>query len=152
MKILVISDTHGQRSAAEDAFVKENPDAVFFLGDGTGDIEHLTRVFPYANVYAVKGNCDFFASYPPYICETLGGVRIYACHGHSHGVKNGFSALVSSAKSMGAQLALFGHTHRAALKNEDGVVLLNPGSAGYYGSYAVVEAKDGAFTCELKTL
>ena len=152
MKILVISDTHGQRSAAEDAFLKEKPDAVFFLGDGTDDVEHLMRVFPYANVYAVKGNCDLFASYPPYICEKVGGVRIFACHGHGHDVKSGLSALKPSAKSMDAALALFGHTHKPLLRSEDGVALLNPGSLGYYGTYAIVNAENGIFDCELKSI
>ncbi len=152
MKILIISDTHGQRSAAEDAFLKETPDAVFFLGDGTDDMEHLSRVFPSANVFAVKGNCDCFAEYPPYIVETVGGVRIFACHGHSHGVKSGLEQLISSAKSAGADIALFGHTHKALFRREPGMVLLNPGSLGYYGTYAVVNAADGAFDCELKSL
>lgn len=152
MKILVISDTHGQRSAAERAYIAEEPDIVVFLGDGREDMTHLCRVFPSAEVYTVKGNCDLFTDAPAYICETWGGVRVYACHGHRHDVKNGLSPLACAASSMGARLALFGHTHRQTFRVENGVALLNPGSLGYGETYAVVTAEDGAFEYEFKSL
>ena len=152
MKILVISDTHGQRSAAEKAYLAEEPDIVAFLGDGQDDMAHLRRLFPAVNMFTVKGNCDFFADAPLYICETWGGVRVYACHGHRHDVKNGLSPLAYAASSMSADLALFGHTHRQDFRIENGVALLNPGSLGFGGTYAVVTAEDGAFKYELKSL
>ena len=152
MKLLVISDTHGQHSSAEKAYLDEKPDAVIFLGDGLDDVARLERVFPSANVLRVKGNCDFFADAPLYFCETFGGVRVYACHGHRHDVKSGLSALVSSARSFGAQIALFGHTHKALCRTEDGIAVINPGSLGYYGTYAVLDIEDGVFQCELKSL
>ena len=152
MKLLVISDTHGQHSAAEQAYLDEKPDTVIFLGDGLDDAARLGRVFPSAEVLKVKGNCDFFADAPLYICEKFGGVRVYACHGHRHDVKNGLSALVSSAKSCGAQIALFGHTHKALCQTEDGIAVINPGSLGYNGTYAVLNIEDGVYQCEMKSL
>ena len=51
------------------------------------------------------------------------------------------------------QLALFGHTHQALLEERDGIMLLNPGTAGRLGrsSYAVAELKNGSFSCRLET-
>ena len=152
MKILVVSDTHGRESALEEAYLNESPDAVIFLGDGIDDMERFGRVFPAVPVYLAKGNCDLFCGAPQYVCETLGGVKIFACHGHRHDVKYGLSALKSSARSMGARLALYGHTHKQNFSDEGGLALLNPGSLGFGGDYAVITAEGGAFECELKTL
>ena len=58
----------------------------------------------------------------------LGGVRIFAVHGHVEGVSGGIGALVQKAKRFGAQVALFGHTHVAFTGYQDGITLLNPGS------------------------
>ena len=52
---------------------------------------------------------------------------------------------------MGADIALFGHTHRPFLEEDGGVWYMNPGAARD-GRYGVIEMKDGAFTCELKEL
>jgi len=63
------------------------------------------------------------------------------------------TALAGAAKDAGARLALFGHTHIQHLEERGGITLLNPGTAGRFGhsGYAVVEIKDGAFSCRLET-
>ena len=80
-------------------------------------------------------------------------MRVFLTHGHLFGVKSGLDTLAAAAKDMGAQLALFGHTHQALLEERNGVTLLNPGAAGRFGrsSYAVVELANGKFSCQLKS-
>ena len=80
-------------------------------------------------------------------------MRIFMTHGHIYGVKRDLTALTGAAKDAGAQLALFGHTHIQHMEERDGLTLLNPGAAGRFGrsGYAVVEIKDGAFSCRLET-
>ena len=48
--------------------------------------------------------------------------------------------------------ALFGHTHVPVNRTEEGVLLLNPGSIGYGGTYALLTEKDGKLSAELKEL
>ena len=81
----------------------------------------------------------------------LGGVRLFLTHGHLFGVKSGMSRLKLEADRVGADIALFGHTHRPFLEEDGGVWYMNPGAARD-GHYGVIEMKDGAFTCELKEL
>ena len=42
------------------------------------------------------------------------GIKIFFTHGHKWGVKYSTDRLFYKAKEIGAQIALFGHTHTAA--------------------------------------
>ena len=75
MKILVFSDSHGSAYKMEEAVRAENPDFVFFLGDGEGDLHVLTNAFPQLPVQAVRGNCDLYSSLPAERLCVLGGFR-----------------------------------------------------------------------------
>ena len=101
--------------------------------------------------YMVKGNCDFGAQAPETILTELGGVRLFLTHGHLFGVKTGLTRLRLEADRVGAQIALFGHTHRPLLEEDGGVWYMNSGAARD-GRYGVIEIKNGTFTCELKKL
>ena len=113
----------------------------------------MESVFSGVDFYHVPGNCDFFTSAPPSLTISLDGVRIFLTHGHLFGVKSGLTRLTLEARRVGAQLALFGHTHIQHMEERDGLTLLNPGAAGRFGrsGYAVVEIKDGVFSCRLET-
>ena len=86
----------------------------------------------------------------------LDGVEIFAAHGHKYAVKQGLSLLENEAKKQGAQLVCFGHTHRAEVKESDGITYVNPGSfTGYYSptgsTYAVVKLENGTIvSAEIK--
>ena len=78
----------------------------------------------------------------------LDGVEIFAAHGHKYAVKQGLSLLENEEKKQGAQLVCFGDTHRAEVKESDGITYVNPGSfTGYYSptgsTYAVVTLEGG---------
>lgn len=151
LKILVLSDSHRAIGAMYDAAMLEQPDAIFHLGDHVRDAEELSYALDNMDFYQVRGNCDFGAQAPETIFTELAGVRVFLTHGHLYGVKSGLGNLKCEAKRLGAQVALFGHTHRAFCEEDDGVWYLNPGAAGS-GSYGVLELENGRARCTLKTL
>lgn len=151
LKILVLSDSHRAIGAMYDAAMLEDPDVILHLGDHVSDAEELSYALDLIDFYMVRGNCDFGAQAPETILTELGGVRLFLTHGHLFGVKSGMSRLRLEANRVGANIALFGHTHRPLLEEDGGVWYMNPGAARD-GRYGVIEITDGTFTCELKEL
>ena len=155
MKVLICSDSHGARRSLLRVLEKESPQTLLFLGDGLRDLESLQLLCPTMKIVAVQGNCDMLspAAQQDLLIE-LEQVRIYLCHGHRWSVKTGLERLEREGRRLGAQLVLFGHTHRPLLRETDALTLLNPGSIGdgLTVSYAVAEIAGGAFSCTLKCL
>jgi putative phosphoesterase len=91
--------------------------------------------------------------HPEQLCYPVGGVKLFMTHGHNQKVKATLALLKKEAKEMGAQAALFGHTHSAYCCQEDGLWLLNPGSCGSYGgSVGLIETENGQITaCKILT-
>ena len=148
MKLLIFSDSHGKMTPMFSAIERERPDAVIHLGDYVRDAEALKKRFPDLTVYNVCGNCDHDADAPELLELTLAGVPMLLCHGHRYGVKYGTEKLLNAGWFSGARLVLFGHTHRALLREYEELTLLNPGSAA--SSAARVELTgDGCFTAEI---
>lgn len=152
MKLLILSDSHGFGRAVLRA-VDDHPDAaaVFFLGDGVRDAEELQQLRAQLPVYAVRGNCDFASYAPSQGLVPMGGHLIFYTHGHLYGVKTGLGALARQALDAGADIALFGHTHRPCCQAAGGVHLFNPGAlSGTSPMYGVVTLGQGqpAFTWE----
>ena len=151
MKILVISDSHGDNDSIEQAYARERPDEIIFLGDGLRDIEMFGYTFPGAKISSVRGNCDFFSRSADEFTLSYGGLTVFVCHGHAYGVKNGVSLLAYTAKKKGASIALFGHTHEPYLGECDGVTLLNPGSIRNE-RYGIITVTGNTFECALRSL
>ena len=151
MKILVLSDSHGDGDSIEQAFDREKPDEVIFLGDGIRDIEFFSYTFPKAYVSSVRGNCDFFSRINDEFTASFDGVNVFACHGHTYNVKSGVSYLAYTSKRRNSSLALYGHTHEPYCEIIDGVTVFNPGSIRN-GRYGIISIKDGSFECLLKEL
>ena len=136
-----------------DAIERLRPDAVIHLGDHLEDAESMESVFSGVDFYHVPGNCDFFTSAPPSLTISLDGVRIFLTHGHLFGVKSGLTRLALEARRVGAQLALFGHTHEADFLRMGDVTLFNPGSAGMgRQTYGMITVKGTEFKCEILSL
>ena len=134
MRVGVFSDSHGDHEALDELLERMGAlDAVCFLGDVARDAEHLReRLAAMPNqpvLYAVRGNNDYYSTctLPWDLLIELGGVRIYMTHGHR---LVSLMNLAYKAQECGAQVALFGHTHQALCETVQGVLLLNPGSAG----------------------
>lgn len=113
------------------------PDAVIHLGDYYDDGQAMAEEFPLIRFHAVPGNCDRYRSYeirPETLCCCVEGPKLYMTHGHNHHVKQSLWSLLADARAAGAAAALYGHTHQADChREEDGLWVLNPGSAGSYG-------------------
>lgn len=132
MRILVLSDAHGAVAPVLRA-IDAHPEArdIFYLGDGIASLEDLPLQYPGRRFTFVRGNNDFGCDFPEECLLELGGIHIFATHGHRYGLYNGYGGLMQRARSLGAQVALCGHTHVAATRFEDGVTLLNPGSIAH---------------------
>ncbi|MCD8095633.1 MAG: metallophosphoesterase [Ruminococcus sp.] len=153
MRLIVFSDTHGSLGAARE-IVERNKDArtFIFLGDGEREIDKLRILYPELEILNVSGNCDYGSFTPNSNLYDMGSSRIFYTHGHRFSVKYGVDTLVTKAKEVGADIALFGHTHERYYKYIDGVHVLNPGSAscprdGSKPSYAFIDITDGGIMC-----
>lgn len=126
--IAVISDTHrmGKYIEIGKRYIK-GADVVIHLGDNSEDIEELTKDFK-GVVYGVRGNCDLSNTYPTEQLVEIMGKKIFLTHGHLYGVKNNLNNIYYRAKELNADIVLFGHTHENLIKEEDGIVFMNPGS------------------------
>ena len=146
MKILVLSDSHGNTRGVLEAVTRHpDADAAFFLGDGSRDADALEAEFPRLPVYRVCGNCDFGTFDPIEGLAPLGGVLFFYTHGQAYSVKDGLDRLAEAAKARGADVALFGHTHVRELTRGVGTAatVFNPGSLRDGGSYGVITVTDG---------
>lgn len=125
-RIGVVSDTHGLlRSSVYGAF--EDVDRILHAGD-VGEPRILTELEVLAPVDAVWGNVDgpeVRAVTEEQIEGTAGGIGFGLVHGHQ--VRD-YADL--PARFPGARLAVHGHSHDPSVREVDGTVLLDPGSAG----------------------
>ena len=148
MRILVLSDSHASLLFMRQCMDAVRPDAVIHLGDYFEDGRVLAEEKPQVSLYQVPGNCDQYregGDSAPILCPMLGGVKLYLTHGHLHRVKLSRYSLLTAARQAGAAAVLYGHTHEPECRiEEDGLLVLNPGSCGYGGgSAAVLELTDG---------
>lgn len=157
MKILILSDSHSAMSFMRLCVDRVKPDVLIHLGDYADDGAALHEEYPNIPFYQVPGNCDRYRwdpGEPETLAPTIGGVRLYLCHGHQHKVKQYLADLTRTARHFGAVAALYGHTHQADChREEDGLWVVNPGSCGFYGgSAALMELQDGMIqNCRILT-
>ena len=126
MQIVVVSDSHGLSSRLKELEMKY-PHADLYLH--CGDLEDDCRLFP--KWIFVQGNNDYFVNeydMPLERVVSLGKHRIFMAHSHKFPYYRLEEALVSYGRSKNCDIVLFGHTHRSLVKNEQGVLLMNPGS------------------------
>lgn len=159
-RILVLSDSHGQRELFRLIVEKAGPscDALVFCGDGAGDFvscmddaandEAFAELVPPVAAF-VEGNGDadrfpvrfnpagkkssdvfYELIIPKRQILQAAGHVIYAVHGHEQGAYYGTDALERECEAAGADIALYGHTHIAA-EIRRSVYIVNPGSISY---------------------
>ena len=110
MKILVLSDSHGNLSNMIRAVDKESPRMILHLGDCWRDGEKLHDLFPEVPFHQVPGNCDYRSFEPTEQLLCLKDKRILLCHGHTYGVKQSLLCAGYAAEEQNLDLFLFGHT------------------------------------------
>ncbi len=135
-RLLVVSDTHGDRRALQAA-IDAQPDAAMLvhLGDGASDVQAVLNDL---RTVQVAGNCDFSSPLPDSEEFRFAAHTFFATHGHRYGVKADLYRLSCAARSRAAHAVLFGHTHQPLCLFDDGLYLVNPGSLRS-GTYATID-------------
>jgi uncharacterized protein len=150
MRIGVISDTHGLlRPEAVAALAGVTH--ILHAGD-VGEIGILDRLRQIAPVTAIRGNVDTHgecAKLPETEVVELGGVLFYLVHS--------VHDLDISPAAAGVGVVVSGHSHLPGIQEKDGVLYLNPGSAGPRRfdlpvTVVIVTVDDGAPTAEIVLL
>ncbi|MGI6703522.1 MAG: metallophosphoesterase family protein [Clostridia bacterium] len=124
MKVIgIISDTHGLlREEAIHAL--KGVDLIIHAGDiGSRDI--IEKLEEIALVKAVRGNCDrgkWAAEYPVSETVRMENKKIYVLHD--------LKMLDIDLREKGIDIVISGHSHRAKEERKDGILYINPGSAG----------------------
>lgn len=152
MKVLVVSDTHGNFGPALQAHSLTEPvDAVVHLGDGVEDA-NLLRSLMRLDVITVSGNCDHDIAVPREMLWECEGKRILLVHGDAYGVKRGLEGLQQRATEVDADIVLFGHSHRATCLTTSGILFLNPGTltrASASKTFATLEISEDCIKARL---
>lgn len=123
MRVGIISDTHGLvRPEALRAL--EGSDHIVHAGD-VGAPEVLAALREIAPVTAVRGNNDK-AAWARALGETaavdIGGACLYVLHD--------VGELDVSPRAAGLAAVIAGHSHQPSIRERDGALFVNPGSAG----------------------
>lgn len=131
MKILIVSDTHRRNDNFIKVLEKVSPiDMVLHCGDIEGSEYFFSEAAP-CPVEMVLGNNDFFSELPREREFYIGNYKVWLLHGHNYYVSTGNETLKKEARGRGADIVIYGHTHRPVIDIEDGLIAVNPGSLSY---------------------
>lgn len=122
-RVGLISDTHGLLRPQALDFLRGS-DFIIHAGD-IGDAQVLNDLFAIAPVTAVRGNNDKGAwadAVPDTAVLRVGQVSVYVLHN--------LAELSLDPAAAGLQVVVSGHSHRPSVDRRDGVLYVNPGSAG----------------------
>lgn len=156
MKIIAVSDTHGDKGILE-TILNQQPDAdgYFYAGDS-----ELTADDPIFTTYhAVLGNMDFDPEFPLKTTVKIDDATIFMTHGHRYGVNFHLDGLITAAQAVAADIVIYGHTHQLAAVQRAGMLIVNPGSIsqprGEFrslgGTYAVIAGTTSQWTVQFLT-
>ena len=145
MKILVLSDSHGNLENMVQAVERESPRMILHLGDCWREAERLHDRYPDLPFHQVPGNCDFRPGEPTEQLLFVGDKRVLMCHGHTYRVKQSLLLAGYAAEEQNLDLFLFGHTHQPLVDMRGKTLFLNPGSIGDYFRpfYGIVTLENG---------
>lgn len=123
IRVGLISDTHGL-VREEAVAVLKGCQHILHAGDiDSPDV--ISRLRQVAPVTVVRGNNDrgpWARKIPVYEVVEFGAVSVYVRHDESE--------LDIDPKAAGLQVVMFGHSHQPKVEHRDGVLFVNPGSAG----------------------
>ena len=126
MKILVVSDSHGDRDVLVELkeLYQDKMDRMFHCGDS--ELEATDEIWE--SFVTVKGNMDDDQQLKLEQVVEVGSERFFMAHGHHHDVKFTMDPLLEAAKKAQANFAFFGHSHELGVEKRENILLLNPGS------------------------
>ncbi len=155
---VVIADTHIPRRAKALPVsltpYLERADLILHAGD-VMDPALLDELAAYAPLKAVRGNLDPpEAGLPETLWFGFGGERVAMVH--DSGPKRGRRGRMGR-RFPGARVVIFGHSHIPWLEDEDGLLLLNPGSPTDKRrqpehTFALLYAGEGGVQAEILTI
>ena len=119
-RIGLISDTHGLLRPEAVAALRGCA-AIIHAGD-VGRPEILAALQALAPLHAIAGNIDnkpWAAQLPEVLDLLIAGMRIHVLHD-----------LKTLAPEVAADVIVSGHSHKPSIQTRDGVLYINPGSAG----------------------
>lgn len=156
MRILAVSDTHGDQQILEELHVLY-PDCAAYFYAGDSELNATNKVFD--TYQAVIGNMDYDPDFPKTLTTDVDGLRVFMTHGHYYDVRSGLDQLLDAGASAGAKLIIYGHTHVALAEQHRGIVVVNPGSisqprgplATLGGMYVVIDVDDQHITVQFGT-
>lgn len=145
MKVLVLSDSHGNVDHMVQAVEQSSPRMILHLGDCWRDGERLHALFPDIPFYQVPGNCDCRPAEPTEQLLFWEDKRVLMCHGHTYSVKQSLLIAGYTAEEQALDLFLFGHTHRPLVDMRGKTMFLNPGSIGDHRqpTYGIITLLNG---------
>lgn len=128
MKILVVSDTHGNIEALIHNTQSEEFDMLFYLGDYIEDGIEISKRLN-IDYKMVRGNGDRKnQNFNDDEIFDIEGKKIFLTHGHKYNVNFGIQNLFYKGKEIEADYIFFGHTHIPILEKIDDIIIMNPGS------------------------
>ena len=149
MRVLIVSDTHGRHQNMDRALEAAGPiDLFVHLGDVEGGEYYINAVVP-CEKHIVRGNNDFFSDLPREEVFYIGEKKVFITHGNNYYVSLGPEQIREEGGARGADIVMYGHTHRPYLDQQTDITVLNPGSLSYprqegrKGSYMIMELSEG---------
>lgn len=144
MKILVVSDSHGDHKILQKLVHHYQEQVAAFIHCGDSELAYDSALREAFTI--VGGNMDFDQAFPQTAVQQVGDETIFVAHGHLLGVNYDLTKMRLAAEQAHATIACYGHTHQLACELVDGRLYLNPGSisqprghwASLGGTYAVV--------------
>ncbi|HTD97021.1 MAG TPA: metallophosphoesterase family protein [Edaphobacter sp.] len=123
MVVGVISDTHGLLRP-EALVALAGAEHILHAGD-VGDIRILETLREIAPVTAIRGNVDVSEA-----CAELPATDVVELAGSLFYLVHSVRDLDINPVVAGVAVVVSGHSHKAGIETRDGVMYLNPGSAG----------------------
>ncbi len=128
MKILIVSDTHKKNENYFKVLEMHHPDMVIHCGDAEGS-EYALSSAAECPVYIVLGNNDFFRICPERSHWISDPIKVWVTHGHNYYVSMGNETIKKEAIDRGADIVLYGHTHRPVIDIDDDIIAGEPGKS-----------------------
>ncbi len=125
MKVVVISDVHGNRQAF-NRIISFNPDADYIISLGDSELQYSE--LQKHNVICVKGNYPFDAGVVYEQEIKIKDTKLFITHGHRYKVRRGIDHLYDKGLELSSDIVLYGHTHIAKVDYRNKIYIINPGS------------------------
>ena len=127
MEIIIVSDSHGGLNPLY-LITERHPEAAHYLHCGDSEFP----LYDWERFSIVQGNSDSDTyNYEEDVHLTLPtGDHVWVTHGHFYLTRINVNRLIKEAKTFDPlpTIICHGHTHRVDVRQEEGILILNPGS------------------------